>query len=153
VRTGGLGGETRKDSEVGVIVEDRGQRLPGHGELGVRPLLHQRHNAAAHLHRRLRTGRDHGARDRKAPNLRKLHPAHPRLRLVVDAESLADVRKVHPDRGGLDEQLSRTGSGVRKVKVLKYFRPAEVLVANCLHHPTRPGGSVNELTDWKYTVR
>ena len=98
----------------------------------------RRHIAAAHLHGSLRTGSHHGARDREATNLRELHSAHAGLRLVVDAEPLAYVWIVHPDRGGLDEQLSRTWCWVRKVKVIKNFRPAEAFVANCLHHPTRP---------------
>jgi hypothetical protein len=86
----------------------------------------------------LRSGRHHGARDGETTDLRELHPAHPGLRLVVDAESLADVGKVHPDRGGLDEQLPRPGCGIGKIKVFKYFRSTEAFVSECLHRSARP---------------
>ena len=47
VRASGLRGGARQRGKVGVVANDGAQRLVGHGQLGVGPLFHQRHDLSS----------------------------------------------------------------------------------------------------------
>src|SRR5262249_20541362 len=81
----------------------------------------------------VRPGLDDRACDCEPSDLRQLHATDPGFGLVVDAETLADVRKVDTDRGGLDEDFAGARPRVGQIEIVEHLRTTEAVVVNSLH--------------------
>jgi hypothetical protein len=138
VRAGRLSGEARENRQVGVVVDDRAQRLVRQRKLRIGTLLHQCHHPPTHqCGGGIRSGGDHGACDGQAADLWQLHTADTCLGLVVHAEPFADVGEVDADCGRFDQQLAGTRPRVRQGHVLQHFRAAEAVVLDSLHRASK----------------